>query len=96
MPSGVGDVVSDFVEIDFNVMSHFLQQVATRTNFENRSIKLLLRGVVVHLLALLSCKSVPIEVESLYPLEWIEEATTLFRANMQSIASGNGNGDASR
>ncbi len=83
--SGVGLVISDFVEIDFHGIANFLQQIGGLANLQNRSMQLLLKGVVVHLLALLCCSALPNHLEALYPPDWVEEARTLSRSNMQSI-----------
>lgn len=83
--SGLGEVISDFIEIDFEGVSRFLQQIGIWANLENRSMQLLSKGVIVHLLALLSCSALPKQIEGLYPCDWVQEAKSLSRFNMQSI-----------
>jgi hypothetical protein len=73
--SGLIEHMSDTVEIDFPVLNVFLEKLAGWANFSNPSISLLLKGVTVHLLALVtSSKRTCSAYSSPLPRDWIDEA----------------------
>jgi hypothetical protein len=85
VPSGLTEYMSDTIEIDFEALSRYLQALRKWLNLENNSVRMLIRGVVVHLLALLVCgDGLADEVAHIYPEDWVDEARSLARSNMIS------------
>jgi hypothetical protein len=83
MHSGLSETMSDVIEIDYVVLHSFIVQIGKWANFSNSSICLLLRGVVVHLLALLSSAApLPDSILALYSSEWTDEARLTARRAM--------------
>jgi hypothetical protein len=81
--SGLTESMSDTIEVDFDVLNDFLLKMRDRINFNNDSMRMLVRGAVVHLLALLLCgDGTPDKIEGGYPSDWIDEARLLARRGM--------------
>ena len=82
-PSGLTEYMSDTVDVDFTILSEYLRLLRGWVNLENRSARLLVKGVVVHLLALLACGDVsPRDVARMFPDDWVVEAQFLARKSM--------------
>ena len=72
------------VDIRFDQLRRFLVAFRGWANLENKSMDLLMRPVVVHLMALLHCGDPSVNgVELGYPLDWVHEARELARTNMR-------------
>jgi Family of unknown function (DUF6086) len=78
VPSGLVEAMSDTIEIDVVGLTRFLISLGKWTNLDNSSMKLLLNGVVLHLLALLgSCIPLPEDLLVLFPNTWTDDAKSL-------------------
>src|SRR5438105_3235500 len=78
LKSGLVEHMSDTVEVDFDVLASFLLALRRWANPNNQSMQILIRGVVIHLLALLLSGDYPVrEVECAFPTDWIDEARVL-------------------
>lgn len=84
MSSGLTEPMSDTIEVNCVMLAEFLRTVFATRNLDHRSMFLLLRGPLVHLLALLmATDSAAIESLSQAPNEWIAEANALIGASFQ-------------
>ena len=85
--AGFYDNQSDEVEIDFDKLDSFLAELVKRFRLDDSSsITPLLRGLVVHSVALLDCgKKAGFSLQHQIPADWIEEAKELATHSMHSI-----------
>jgi hypothetical protein len=78
--------MSDTIDIDHERLKEFLGIVGRWANVDNASLRLLLGGAVVHMLALLaSCRPLPEDLFALYPNEWADEAKSLTHRAMTPL-----------
>lgn len=81
--SGLTESMSDTIEVDFDVLADFLLKTRGRINFDNDSMRILVRGTIVHLLALHLCGDGTLDkIVDGYPSDWINEARLLARRGM--------------
>src|SRR5262245_16409316 len=59
LKSGLTEYMSDTINIEFDVLASFLLGLHGWANADNKSMQILIRGVVIHLLALLLCGDSP-------------------------------------
>jgi hypothetical protein len=86
LESGLTEYMSDTVEVECDTLAAFLLAVRKWANPDNPSMEILIRGVVIHLVALLLCGDVSVEkVECAYPTDWIEDARVLARTNTRAL-----------
>jgi hypothetical protein len=84
--AGLHEYMSDTINVEFNDLWQFLQAVSRWVNFDNRSMCVLVKGVVVHVLAIASCMEPPKVAEtSQFPSDWIEEAVALGTGAMERV-----------
>ncbi len=84
--SGFAEYMSDTIEVEFDVLASFLLALRGWANPDNKSMQILIRGVVVHLFALLLCGDFPgRELECAFPNDWIDEARLLAQTNMKPL-----------
>jgi hypothetical protein len=84
--SGLTEVMSDTIDTNYYQLCDFLRRIGSWGNLGNPSIQLLLRGVIVHLLALLStATSLPDDLLEFYPTDWLDEAMSLSRRSMDNV-----------
>lgn len=94
LPSGLKEYEADTVDVDFSKLSMFLRKLASWANLDHPSLVLLLKGVVVHLLALSSCNTLdPSPLDFKFPREWLDEAKSLATTRMKRIACPSPSGD---
>lgn len=81
--AGLNEYMSDTIAIDANQLELFLQRVADWATFDNLSMRLLLRGAVVHLLALISCvERLQAQRPSPFPVDWLQESADIASKSM--------------
>src|SRR5262249_736385 len=81
--SGLREYMSDTVDVDFNVMEEFLTKLAALAHGPNTSMEILLKGAVLHMLAIAFWKGeIPKHIADLYPKNWIEDAKVLSQTRM--------------
>jgi hypothetical protein len=89
LSASMNEYMSDTIDLDFSQLDLFLQELSEWANFENTSLKLLLRGTAVHLLALGLCRdSSDPGVNSRYPNDWVEEARLVASGAMKKASPG--------
>lgn len=81
--SGLTESMSDTIEVDFDALNSYLLAIRDWINLDNDSMRILVRGTMVHLLALVLCSDGSLDklVDS-YPSDWIDEARSLARHHM--------------
>jgi hypothetical protein len=86
LKSGLMEYMSDTIEVEFDVLAAFLLPLGTWANPDNKSMQILIRGVVIHLFALLLCGDFPARgLDCAFPTDWIEEARVLAETNMKRL-----------
>ena len=84
--SGLNEFMSDTIEIDFEKLELFFCQLVGWANLEHVSMRLLLKGVCVHLLALLLCAiELPDILKTSVPQDWIDDASTVASRSMTAL-----------
>jgi hypothetical protein len=84
--SGLSEVMSDTIDINYRQLARFIAAAGTVTNIDNRSMRLLTKGAIVHLMALL-LSGIPLtnDIVALFPDDWINDAMLLSRESMIRI-----------
>lgn len=86
--SGLTETMSDTIEVDFAQFSRFLVALPRKINLENSSMRILVRPIIVHLMALLYCGGDSFtDIERGFPDEWVDESPQLARTNMWRIGN---------
>lgn len=77
-PSGFSEYMSDTVSVDAGKLDSFLGRLIEWANRDNTSIRLLLTGVMVHLLAIAVTVNPTYSIEaSEIPMDWQHQAAKL-------------------
>jgi hypothetical protein len=83
MPSGLSEVMSDTIKVDLEQLKLFLERMTGILN--NTSMRLLIKGTAVHLIALLAAGGgLTNDIGGRFPDEWLAEAIDLRQRRMGS------------
>jgi hypothetical protein len=76
LKSGLAESMSDTIEVEFDKLAAFLLALRRWASPDKRSMQILTRGAVIHLLALLSCRNASVEKvpASIRPNGWMRLA----------------------
>jgi hypothetical protein len=87
--SGLTESMSDTLDINSQQLTEFLAQIGKHINLENNSIRILMAGVVIHLLAILSAsRGLPASFQTLFPPIWLKDGLDLSAKAMQRNDAG--------
>jgi hypothetical protein len=87
--SGLTESMSDTLDINCQQLTIFLEQIGKQINLENNSLRILMTGVVIHLLAILSaCGGLPANFQTIFPAIWVKDCLDLSVKSMQRNDAG--------